>query len=189
MRSGSCFSLREAFFFAPRAGSGRSGWASSPALRPACACDRAGTSRGGAPRCSYEATPAIPHRETPARDPRAPARWLLHARGAILTTTPSARNPATGNEQLSCARPAWASGRGERYRRCRGWPITPEPAGSGRASRVGETAAQLYANAEGPRCGSRPPVAGGGVCGCSDWGDARPHPATRGTGKKEAVTQ
>jgi hypothetical protein len=33
------FSTPWRFCFAPRAGSGRSGWASSPALRPACACD------------------------------------------------------------------------------------------------------------------------------------------------------
>jgi hypothetical protein len=55
-------------------------------------------------------------------------------------------------------------GGGHSIRRCRGWPITPEPAGPGRASRIGETAARLYANAEGPRCGSRCPVAGEGVC-------------------------
>jgi hypothetical protein len=56
--------------------SGRSGWASSPALRPACGCDRAGTSRGGAPRCSHTTAPATPHRETPARCPHPQARWL-----------------------------------------------------------------------------------------------------------------
>jgi hypothetical protein len=39
--------------------------------------------------------------------------------------------------------------------RCHGWPIAPEPAGPGRASHIGETAARLFANAEGPRCGSR----------------------------------
>ena len=41
-RGGHCFCflpLRGGFFFAPRAMSGRSGWASSPALRPACASD------------------------------------------------------------------------------------------------------------------------------------------------------
>ena len=79
--------------FAPRARSGRSGWASSPALRPACACDRAGTSRGGAPRCSYEATPAIPHRGTPARCPHAPAQWLLSPAGRI--SPPPSRLPRT----------------------------------------------------------------------------------------------
>ena len=39
-------------FLAPRATSGRSGCASSTALRPAFACDRAGTDRHADPRCS-----------------------------------------------------------------------------------------------------------------------------------------
>ena len=38
--------------FTPRASSGRSGWASSPALRPVCARDRAGSARLADPRCS-----------------------------------------------------------------------------------------------------------------------------------------
>ena len=78
----------------------------------------------------------------------------------------------------------WHAGGGLSTRRCRGWQISPEPAGTGRASRIGETAARLHANAEGPRCGSRPPVAGGGVCGRGARGRTSPHPATRGTGKE-----
>ena len=142
------------FSLAPRARSGRSGCASSAALRPALACDREGTARCADPRRSP------PSHETLGRGQRfhppagrsGPARsggMAPVARGAISTTAPLARNPATGNEQLSCARPAWAFGLGERYRRCRGWQISPEPAGPGRASRVGETAARPHANAEG----------------------------------------
>src|SRR4030042_1739092 len=78
---------------APRAWSGRSGWASSPALRPTYACDRAGTSRGGAPRCSYETTPATPHRETPARYPRASAPSLLPPAGRL--SPPPSRSPCS----------------------------------------------------------------------------------------------
>ncbi len=100
-------------------------------------------------------------------------RW--HPPGVLNTP-----HPSTG---------PWRSGGGLSLRRCRGWQISPEPAGPGRASCIGETAARPHANAEGPRCGSRPPVAGGGVCGRSGWGDARPHPATRGTGKTKASTQ
>jgi len=58
-------------------------------------------------------------------------------------------------------------GGGHSIRRCRGWQIAPEPAGTGRASRAGETAALFHANAEGPRRGSRSPVAGGGTCGAA----------------------
>jgi hypothetical protein len=52
MRGVALLSTLWRFSFAPRARSGRSGWASSPALRPACACDRAGTARRADPRCS-----------------------------------------------------------------------------------------------------------------------------------------
>jgi hypothetical protein len=80
-------------FFAPRAMSGRSGYASSAALRPAFACDRAGASRGGAPRCSPETAPATPPRGTSARDPHAPASWLLSPAGRI--SPPPSRLPRT----------------------------------------------------------------------------------------------
>jgi hypothetical protein len=95
-------------------------------------------------------------------------RW--HPLGGLNSPHPSSR--------------PWRPGGGLSFRRCRGWQISPKPAGTGRASRGGETTARLHANAEGPRRGSRPPVAGGGVYGRSGWGDARPHPATRGTGKE-----
>ena len=61
-------------FFAPRAGSGRSGCASSAALRPAFACDRAGTARRADPRCSP------PSPETLGRGQRLhPPVWPLGA--------------------------------------------------------------------------------------------------------------
>jgi hypothetical protein len=83
-----------------------------------------------------------------------------------------------------------ATGGGRSIHRCRGWPIPPEPAGTGRASRIGETAAQHHANAEGRRRGSRPPVAGGGVCGRRTRGRPRPHgrPPTA-PAKQRGVTQ
>jgi hypothetical protein len=46
------------------------------------------TSRGRAPRCSPETAPAIPHRGTPARDPHAPAPWLLSPAGRISPPSP-----------------------------------------------------------------------------------------------------
>ncbi len=62
-------------FVAPRAGSGRSGCASSAALRPASACDRAGTDRHADPRCSP------PSHETLGRVQRLhPPVWPLGAR-------------------------------------------------------------------------------------------------------------
>jgi len=70
----SSLSLREAFI-APRAGSGRSGCASGAALRPACACDRAGTNQRADPRCSP------PLDETLGRGQRLhPLVWPLGAR-------------------------------------------------------------------------------------------------------------
>jgi hypothetical protein len=85
--------------------------------------------------------------------------------------------------------PQTSFGRGVQIGRRRGWQISPEPAGTGRASRTGEAAARPHANAEGPRRGSRYPVAGGEVCGRSGWGDARPQPVTRGDGNTKCLTQ
>ena len=71
------FSLREACSLLPGGlRPCRSGGASSAALRPACACDRAGTSRGGAPRCSPPSErPSVGASDTPPRDARSgPAR-------------------------------------------------------------------------------------------------------------------
>jgi hypothetical protein len=68
-------SLRGALSFAPRARSGRSGRASSPAVRPAFACDRAGTARRADPRCCPPST------ETFGRGQRLhPPVWPLGAR-------------------------------------------------------------------------------------------------------------
>jgi hypothetical protein len=95
----------------------------SPALRPACACDRAGTSRGGAPRCSYEATPATPHRETPARFPHAPASWLLPPTG-LISPPPSRSRWAPLRGVIS------VFGRGEKFRLVGGAAMAPEATGS-----------------------------------------------------------
>jgi len=93
-------SLREAFSCPAGSEPGRSGCASSAALRPAFACDRAGTSRGGAPRCSPETAPAIPHCGAPARCPHAPASWLHPPAGWSSPPSPRcrlkrSRGPAT----------------------------------------------------------------------------------------------
>jgi hypothetical protein len=180
-------------FFCP-AGSEprRSGCASGAALRPALACDRAGTARRADPRCSP------PLHEALGRGQRLhPPVWPLGARtlrrdGSMRPRGGSPRRPPVCNAPTRPVSPyrqgghTWSShrtsGGGLSICRCRGWQIFPKPAGTGRTSRVGETAAQHHANAEGPRCGSRPPVAGKGVWGRSGWGDARPHPATHGAG-------
>ena len=114
--------------------------------------------------------------DTPPRDTRSVTRSLRrhgrwHPPGGLDTSHPSTT--------------PWRAGGGLSIRRCRGWQISPEPAGVGRASRVGETAARPHVNAEGPRRGSRPPVAGAGVCGRSARGRTRPHPATRGAGNSK----
>jgi hypothetical protein len=79
------FHCMEGFFLAPRARSGRSGWASSPALRPACACDRTGTDQRADPRC------APPSEKTLGRDPHAPTKSLLWPAGRI--SPPPSRSP------------------------------------------------------------------------------------------------
>jgi len=105
-------------------------------------------SRGGAPRC-----PHVSASPTPAPDPHAGDPVASGAMAACTRRADSSPPPKKKGR--------WE---GDQIRRCRGWPITPEPAGTGRASRAGETAARFFANAEGPRRGSRFPVAGGGAC-------------------------
>ena len=110
------------------------------------------------------------------------------ARGAVLPATPnleqSAREVATPSHL--CAGFSVSRRRvGCSNRRCRGWPITPEPAGPGRASRGGETAARPHANAEGPRRGSRSPVAGEGVCRRRARGRTSLQKATAAPAKQE----
>ena len=85
LRNGLCFARRVRdqallfhcvrLFLAPRATSSRSGCPSSAALRPAFACDRAGTARHADPRCSP------PSHETLSRGQRLhPPVWPLGAR-------------------------------------------------------------------------------------------------------------
>jgi hypothetical protein len=104
--------------------SGRSGWASSPALRPACACDRAGTSRSGAPRCSHETAPATPHRGTPARCPHPQARWLR--RPAERFSAPPSR--LSSGLLGRCDQCLWEGGIHSAWRV--GRPLSPEATGS-----------------------------------------------------------
>ena len=86
-------------FVASRARSGRSGWASSPALRPAFACDRAGTARRADPRCSSPAlcfgSASISTRRSGRSVPARSGAMAPVARGADFTTTlPFAGEPA-----------------------------------------------------------------------------------------------
>jgi hypothetical protein len=90
--------------------SSRSGHASSASLRPARACERAGTSRGRAPRCSYETTPATPHRKTPARCPHPQARWLLWPAGRFHTPTLRLETLRLAKWRVLRARPSWFPG-------------------------------------------------------------------------------
>ncbi len=140
--------------------------------------------------CSASVSTRRPGRSVPARS----VGMARIARWADFTSTP--RFPVHLHVPDALARIHAPIGRAHRVtggrlsiRRCRGWPIPPEPAGTGRASHVGETAARSHANTEGPQRGSRPPVAGGGACGRSGWGDARPHPATRGTGNTKSRSE
>ena len=156
----SCSSLREAFLVAPRARRqvARAAHRAQPSDPPSSAIP---PRAGDVPRWGPSLFVRSHATDTPPRDARSvPARsgeMAPDAPGADLTTTPrSPRSCSTGVGNVF--------GRAEKFRRCRGWPISPEPAGTGRASRVGETAARLHANAEGPRRGSRSPVAGEGVC-------------------------
>ena len=185
-------SRRNGSSLAPGAWSGRSGYASSAALRP----PSLRATEQGRPPVGPLAVRQKP-RQRYATAGRPLGSRTLRRHGSCRPRGGSHHHPPALPPTCLSSPAARASGLrfnalslrvGGSNRRCRGWQISPEPAGTGRASRVGETAAPLHANAKGPRCGSRPPVASGGVCGRSGWGDARPHPATHGTGKK-AVTQ
>jgi len=98
--------------------SGRSGWASSPALRPACACDPAcgGTQTGvrtlavPLPRIRNSVGSSVSTHRSGRSVPARSGVMAPAARGAISTPHPSARNLETGNENLCCARPSWAFG-------------------------------------------------------------------------------
>jgi hypothetical protein len=142
-RPGSCCHC--VTLFALRARSGRSGCASSAALRPAFACDRAGTARRAEPRCSP------PSHETLGRGQRFhPPVWPLGARtlrrngsyrprGGFHLHPPGSLCTCTHLMLLPGLSPHWHShrvtGGGLSIRRCRGWPISPEPAVRGRGRR------------------------------------------------------
>jgi hypothetical protein len=151
--AGSSSLLRQAFV-APRAWSGRSGCASSAALRPAFACDRAGTARRPDPRCA----PSL--HETLGRGQRFhPPVWPLGARtlrphGSVRPRGGFHRHPPAlqqhAQEVLAHGyrrRSLSASSRraGDQIRRCRGWQVSPEPAGTPRAHRRRETRARCDA--------------------------------------------
>jgi len=140
------------------------------------------------PRCAL-ARPAFPPAGLAVRCPHVPASWLPPPARRISPPPSRSRESLLrrfGERRiLAWLRLPSQHREGGSIRRSRGWQISPKPAGTGCASRVGETVAQPLANAEGPRRGSHPPVAGEGVCGRCGWGDARPHPATRGTGRRD----
>jgi len=147
----------------------------SPTLasgRDSFGCDPAVRSGPRTPRCPHATGSPTPR-------PRS-ARRVPAAYGAMVGPPKGRVHPPTQEEELGRL-----FGRGVQIPRCRGWQISPEPAGPGRASRGGETAAQHHANAEGPQHGSRPPVAGGGVCGRGARGRARPHPATAAPARRK----
>ena len=185
-------SLREASSFAHGLRPSRSGGASSAALRPACACDRAGRPAVGPlavllPRRDPRSEPSTPHRGTPARDPHAPAKSAF-APWAVLATHPRAwwRRcwlPSAWPGASTCSRTSdmWAGG--SSIRRCRGWPSRS----CARGSRTGEPRRGVAGpersegNSEGPRRGSPCPVAGTGHAGSGAGapGPASGHPRHR----------
>ncbi len=176
--------LRGAFSFAPRAWSGRSGRASSPALRPAGACDRAGTPRAGAPRRSHEAAPATPRRGTPARFPHAPAPWLCGPRGGSHPRTP-VRDEAV-SEVCVASLGGW-----RRSARRVGRPCLLRPRAPGVRIRGGVSVTRLclHADTEGPRPGPRCRVGDGGVSARREWGRASAERrTTRRAKQSHAVT-
>jgi hypothetical protein len=88
----SCFfSLREGLLSCP-SGTRRSGLGRPRGLRPSApsAATEQGRPAVGSPRCSREAAPATPNRETPARVPQPPEAWPRHPRGAGKTPSGNA---------------------------------------------------------------------------------------------------
>ncbi len=158
---------------------GRSGGASSAALRPACACDRAGQISGRSlavplPRMKRSVGAGVSTRRSgrsgPARSGEIglrPLGGLDHPpprQAKILDLAPGiARTPIL-------SKTSGLAGGGSSIRRCRGWPFAPAPAGPGRAIRAGVSRPRLHADREGPRRGSPCPVAGTGACGLGRGG-------------------
>jgi hypothetical protein len=169
---------------APRAWSSRSGRTSSASLRPACACDRAGTPRGGAPRCSHETAPATPHRETPARFPHPQARWLLWPAGRI--SPPPSRRPECCLKGLSGV---FLVG-GYSIRLAGGAAIVSGGHGDpGVRIRGGVSGTRLFADTEGPHSGPHCRVVASGVSARREWGRARAEQGPHPPGKTRASTQ
>jgi hypothetical protein len=189
--------------FAPRAGSARSGRASSAARRPAAARDPTcgGTQTGvrtlafprppAARSCSASVSTRRSGRSVPARS----GGWLLSPAGRSSPPPPDSLSTCNHRMLLAGRLPHQQTncptGGGYSIHRCRGWPIAPEPAGTGRASRVGETAARVHANADGPRRGSRPPAAGGAerarIHSRRAGGAGVKSPASGGTGPPQGI--
>jgi hypothetical protein len=177
-------------------GPGVVAWAghrAQPSDPPARATEQ-GRPASGTPRCSYEATPAIPHRGTPARDPHAPALWLLPPAGRY--SPPPSRSPWSCLKGLSSV-----FGRGKRSARRVPAAMPPSAAGTQRGDRDGVSVTLSHADTEGPRHRTRYWVAVEEVSERSERGRAsaerprtrlakenstegtkEPHPATRGAG-------
>jgi hypothetical protein len=84
-------------------------------------------SRGGAPRCPQTTASPTPRPGSARREPRGLRRHGCPTRQAESFPRPKGA--------------AICSGGGYSIRRCRGWPVTPEPAGTPRAHRWRETLA------------------------------------------------
>jgi hypothetical protein len=167
---------------APRAMSSRSGCASSAALRPAFACDRAGAARRAEPRCSP------PSEETLGRGQRLhPPVWPLGARTLQRHGSsrprggfhrhPPAREVPPGTGPFCWVfgpvnRTAPREGGSQSARRVQA-AIPPEAAGTQRADRDGVSVTPSLADTEGPRNGTRCWVAVEGVSERSERGRAR----------------
>jgi hypothetical protein len=176
------FSTPWRFSFSPRAMSGRSGCASSAALRPAFACDRAGTARRADPRCSP------PSHEALGRGQRLhPPVWPLGARtlrrhGSIRPRGGVHHHPPACADLLEpCRQTRHAAVRfrptalregGIQSARRVPAAMPPSTAGTQRADHDGVSVTPPLADTEGPRHGTRCWVAVEGVSARSERGRA-----------------
>jgi hypothetical protein len=157
------FSLREGLFLAPRAGSCPSGWVSSPALRPACACDPTAQPAVWARGADLTAPPpfamSLPRRPSRGRED-CPMGWL----GALRVGESNLRPPG-------------------------GAAIPPEAAGSERASPGGVLLARSHANSEGAPPRDAPARSQPKELRAAARGDAQGPKAANPGGTKNAVTE
>jgi len=123
------------------------------------------TSRGGAPRCSQKATPAIPHRGMPLGTHTLRRNGSCRPRGGFHPNRPLEWNAREVLAPKSSVPASMSLAEGWGFRIAKRVPaaMPPSTAGTQRADRDGVSVTRSVADTEGPRHGARCWVAVEGV--------------------------